>query len=143
MSSVEATLRETITREGVHVVHVWAPWCDNSIHELAPVWAGFPERHPAASVSHVSVWADGDDGAAVLREHGVEVDAPGGGAVLVVPGPKPEKADRRTTLLGLPVTWIPTTWVFNRGGLLAYAFNYGEISAERLAQAVSDAGRDW
>ena len=62
---------------------------------------------------------------------------------MVVPGPKPEKADRRTTFLGLPVTWIPTTWVFNRGGLLATAFNYGELSAERLAQAIEDAQRDW
>ena len=138
MTSVETRLRETIAREGVHVVHVWAPWCDNSLHELEPVWAGFSRRHPAVTVSHVSIWADGDDGAAVLREHGVA-----DGEVLVVPGSKPEKADRRTTLLGLPVTWIPTTWVFNRGGLLATAFNHGEVSAERLAQAVDSAGRDW
>lgn len=138
MTEAEAALRERVESEGVHVVHVWAPWCDNSVNELAPVWAGFAERHPAATVTHVSVWADGDDGAAVLREHGVV-----GGAVLAVPGPKPEKADRRATLLGLRVTWIPTTWVFNRGGLLATAFNYGEVSAERLAEAVEGAGRDW
>ena len=142
MTSAETRLRETIAAEGVHVVHVWAPWCDNSLNELAPVWAG-ADRLPAASVTHVSVWADGDDGTDVLREHGVEVADGGGAAVLVVPGPKPEKADRRATLLDLPVTWIPTTWVFNRGGLLATAFNYGEVSAERLAQAVDDAARDW
>ncbi len=58
---------------------------------------------------------------------------------LVVEGPKPEKPDRRLTLLGLPVTWIPTTWVFNRGGLLATAFNYGEVSREQLAGAVEGA----
>ena len=138
MTSVETRLRETIAREGVHVVHVWAPWCDNSLHELEPVWAGFSRRHPAVTVSHVSIWADGDDGADVLREHGVE-----GVDVHVVPGPKPEKVDRRMTLLGLPVSWIPTTWVFNRGGLLAYAFNYGEITAEHLARAVRDAHSDW
>ena len=58
-------------------------------------------------------------------------------------GPKPEKPDRRLTLLGLPVSWIPTTWVFNRNGLLATAFNYGEVSAERLAEAVEGARSGW
>ena len=137
MTRIDAALRFTVEAEGVHVVHVWAPWCDNSIHELAPVWAGAAERLDA-SVSFVSIWAEGDDGADVLREHGVE-----GVDVHVVPGPKPEKVDRRMTLLGLPVSWIPTTWVFNRGGLLAYAFNYGEITAEHLARAVRDAHSDW
>ena len=145
MTSVEARLRERVGREGVHVVHVWAPWCDNSLNELRPVWAGAAERHPGVSVTHVSVWADGDDGADVLRAHGVEVEGParGGGAVLAVPGPKPAPPERRRTLLGLPVTWIPTTWVFNRGGLLATAFNYGEVSADRLAAAVDNAQRSW
>ena len=138
MTEAEAVLRETVSAEGVHVVHVWAPWCDNSLNELGPVWSSFAERHPGVSLTHVSVWSDGDDGADVLRAHRVE-----GGAVLAAPGPKPEKADRRLTLLGLPVTWIPTTWVFNRGGLLATAFNYGEVSAERLAAAVEGAARDW
>ena len=138
MTDVETALRETVGREGVHVVHVWAPWCDNSVNELAPVWAGAAERHPDASVTHVSVWSDGDDGADVLRAHGV-----GGGAVLALPGPKPAPPDRRLTLLGLPVTWVPTTWVFNRGGLLATAFAYGEVTADQLAQAVEGAGRSW
>ncbi|MDT0632770.1 TlpA family protein disulfide reductase [Rubrivirga litoralis] len=140
-TAADAALRETIQSEGVHVVHVWAPWCDNSLNELAPVWAGVvPGR--AASVTHVAVWSDGDDGADVLREYDVEVGGRGG-AVLAVPGPKPAPPERRLTLLGLPVTWIPTTWVFNRGGLLATAFNYGEVSADALAAAIDGAGRSW
>ena len=138
MTSVEDALRERVGREGVHVVHFWAPWCDNSLNELGPVWADAAERHPDASITHVSVWADGDDGADVLRAHGVA-----GGAVLVVPGPKPAPPERRLTLLGLPVTWIPTTWVFNRGGLLATAFGYGETTAGQLAAAIEGAQRDW
>ena len=138
MTSAEARLRETTRAEGVHVVHVWAPWCDNSLNELGPVWAGVAARHPGVSVTHVAVWSDDDDGADVLRAHGVE-----GGAVLAVPGPKPAPPERRLTLLGLPVTWIPTTWVFNRGGLLATAFNYGEVSADGLAAAVEGARRSW
>ena len=123
-------LREAVARPGVHLVHVWAPWCDDSLRELEPVWAG---TTGADSVTFVTVWNDGASGADTLRRHGVSVPE------VVVPGPKPEKADRRTTLLGLPVTWIPTTWVFNRGGLLAYAFNYGEVTADQLAQAVAGA----
>ena len=143
MTDAEAALRETVRAEGVHVVHVWAPWCDNSVRELGPVWAGAAERHREATVTHVSVWSDGDDGADVLRAHGVAVGGPGGGAALAVPGPKPAPPERRLTLLGLPVTWVPTTWVFNRGGLLATAFNYGEVTADQLASAVEGAQRSW
>ena len=125
-------LRRAVERPGVHVVHVWAPWCGDSLDELGPVWS---RPVDADSVTFATVWNDGASGADVLAEHGV--DAP----EVVVPGPKPEKAERRSTLLGLPVTWIPTTWVFNRGGLLAYAFNYGTVTADRLAQAVADAQR--
>ena len=133
-ADADRQLREAVARPGVHVVHVWAPWCDNSLRELEPVWAG---DTGADSVTFATVWNDGASGADALRQHGVSVPE------VVVPGPKPEKADRRLTLLGLPVTWIPTTWVFNRGGLLAYAFNYGEITADQLAEAVADARRTW
>ena len=136
MTDADAALRGTVESPGVHVVHVWAPWCDNSLHELRPVWAE-PARLGADSVTFVTVWTDGASGAGVLKEYGVEVPE------VVVPGPKPEPEHRRATLLGLPVTWIPTTWVFNRGGLLATAFNHGEVSAARLAEAVQGARSRW
>ncbi len=116
------------------MVHVWAPWCDNSLHELAPVWA---HDAGADSVTFVTVWNEGRSGAETLREHGVSAPE------IVMPGSKPEPPDRRMTLCGLPVTWIPTTWVFNRGGLLATAFNHGEITREQLAAAVDGARADW
>lgn len=137
MTDAERTVSEAISREGVHVVHVWAPWCDNSLNEHGPVWQGFAARHPDASLTFVTVWNEGASGADRLGADGIAA------AEVVVPGPKPEKADRRMTFLGLPVTWIPTTWVFNRGGLLAYAFNYGELSADELARAIEAAGKDW
>ena len=137
MTDPEQTVHDTISREGVHVVHVWAPWCDNSLHEHGPVWSGFGDRHPDVSLTFVTVWNGGASGADVLRADGIEAPE------VVVPGPKPEKADRRMTFLGLPVTWIPTTWVFNRGGLLATAFNHGEVSADRLAEAIEAAQSDW
>ena len=134
---VDAALREIVSADGVHLVHVWAPWCGNSLHELRPVWA---QHHAlgADSVTFVTVWNDGEDGSEVLEEHGVR-----GIPEVVVPGAKPEKEDRRLALLGLPMTWIPTTWVFNCGGLLAYAFGYGEGTAARLAEAVRDARSGW
>jgi len=51
-------------------------------------------------------------------------------------------ADRLNTFLGLPVTWIPTTWVF-RDGKLRVAFNYGEIRFPVLQQMMADAERAW
>ena len=137
LSAVDAALRETVAADGVHVVHVWAPWCDNSLNEHAPVWSDLA-RLGADSVTFVTVWNEGESGADTLAESGVT-----GVRELVVEGPKPEKPDRRLTLLGLPVSWIPTTWVFNRNGLLATAFNYGEVSAERLAEAVEGARSRW
>ena len=134
LAETDRQLRQAIAGDGVHVVHVWAPWCDNSLHELSPVWA---RDTGADSITFVTVWNDGESGADTLRQHGV--DAP----EMVVPGPKPDKAERRMTLLDLPVTWIPTTWVFNRGGLLATAFSYGEITADRLVQAIADARSSW
>ena len=134
---VDAALRETTEAEGVHVVHVWAPWCDNSLHEHGPVWAGWAGLG-ADSVTFVTVWNDGEPGAETLRGTGVE-----GVREVVVPGPKPDPPDRRLRLLGLPVTWIPTTWVFNRGGLLATAFNHGEVTRSRLVEAIGAARADW
>lgn len=126
----EAALRAAVERPGIHVVHVWAPWCGDSLAELVPVWAG---DVGADSVTFATVWSDGASGAGLLAAHGVTA------AEVIVPGPKPDPPDRRTTLLGLPVSWVPTTWVFNRAGLLAFAFNYGTLTADRLADAVAGA----
>lgn len=139
MTDAEKRVQETVSQDGVHVVHVWAPWCDNSTEELAAGWAGVVERHPDVSFTFVTVWNDSEVDEATLAEHRI----PDRVARVVVPGPKPEKADRRMTLLGLPVTWIPTTWVFNRNGLLAFAFNYGEASPTQLDAAITGAASDW
>ncbi|WP_412060608.1 TlpA family protein disulfide reductase [Rubrivirga sp. IMCC45206] len=137
MTDADTTLRSTVSADGVHVVHVWAPWCDNARHEHAPVWRGWRDLG-ADSVTFVTVWSDGESGAGVLAEDGVE-----GVAEVVIPGPKPEKPDRRLTVLGVPVSWTPTTLVFNRNGLLATAFGYGEVTAEQLERAIDGARSGW
>ena len=50
----DTALREIVSADGVHVVHVWAPWWDNSLNEHGPVWSGF-QTLGADSVTHLSV----------------------------------------------------------------------------------------
>ncbi len=111
-TAAEARVRAVIAQDGVHVVHFWAPWCDNSTAELGAGWYEVVERHPDVSFTFVTLWNDGEVGEATLARYAI----PAGVERLVVPGPNPPRAERRTTFLGMPVTWIPTTWVFNRNG---------------------------
>ena len=141
LTEAERTVFETVTAEGVHVVHLWAPWCGNSRAGLETGWYEAVEAHPDVSFTFVTIWNDGDDGAEALRRYGIPERA----TVLAQPdrGPSADPDARRRTFLGLPLSWTPTTWVFNRGGKLAYAFNYGEVSAEMLEQAIRDAQDAW
>lgn len=138
-SPAEAAVRAIVTQEGVHVVHFWAPWCDNSVNELAAGWYEVVEAHPDVTFTFVTVWNDGALGSEALAHYGI----PERVRRVVVDGPRPAADERRMTFLGLPVTWIPTTWVFNRGGLLATAFSYGEATPDELTAAIASAGRDW
>ena len=139
LSDAEAAVQATIARDGVHVVHFWAPWCDNSTAELAGGWYEVVERHPDVSFTFVTVWNDGEVGESTLARYAI----PERVARLVVPGVQPPKGERRTTFLGLPLTWIPATWVFNRNGQLATAFNYGEATPEQLDAAIAGAASAW
>ena len=139
LTAAERTVQATIARDGVHVVHFWAPWCDNSTAELGAGWYEVVERHPDVSFSFVTVWNDGEVGESTLQRYAIPERA----ERLVVPGVQPPKAERRMTFLGMPVSWIPTTWVFNRNGQLATAFNYGEVTPEQLDAAITGAASDW
>lgn len=141
LTSAEEAVQATIQRPGVHVVHFWAPWCGNSISELESGWYEVVEAHPEVSFTFVAIWNDGEDGEAMLRRYGI----PESVAVLAQPdlGPSASKSLRRRTFLGLPLSWTPTTWIFNREGRLAYAFNYGEVSADMLQTAIDHAQNDW
>ena len=140
-TATEAAVAATIQGEGVHVVHFWAPWCGNSRAEFESGWYEVVEANPDVSFSFVTIWNDGRDGAETLRRYGIPERA----AVYAQPdrGPSADRSLRRTTFLGLPLSWTPTTWVFNRGGKLAYAFNYGEVTPEQLTQAIEDARDAW
>ena len=145
VTETEAAVRATVAVGGVHVVHLWAPWCGNSRVELADGLYEVVEGHPDVTFSFVAIWNDGRDGAAMLSRYGIAPTDDGRVSVYAQPdrGPSADRALRRTTFLGLPLSWTPTTWVFNREGRLAYAFNYGEVTPEMLATAIDHAGRSW
>jgi hypothetical protein len=139
LTSVEAAVRAQVAQDGVHVVHFWAPWCDNSLNELRAGWYEVVDAHPDASFTFVTIWNDGEVGEDALTRFAI----PDRVTRLVVDGARPLREDRRMTFLGLPVSWIPTTWVFNRNGLLATAFNHGEATPAQLNEAIEAAGRSW
>lgn len=141
---VEQRVRQKIQTDGVHVVHFWAPWCSNSINEMKQGWYELVENYADSTnvdFTFVTVWNNGESGRAemdtyAIPENVVELkQADFGNSEL--------KANRRYTFMGLPLTWIPSTWVFNRNGKLAYAFNYGEQSIPALQQAIEDAKKHW
>ena len=139
-TQTEARVRDAIQSGGIQVVVFWAQWCSNSISQLTRGLAESVEQHEDVGFTFVSLWDEGRDGAGTLRDHGVPARA----LVLGQPGVGEEapKELRRKEFLGLPVTWIPTTWVF-REGHLAYAFNYGEVTRDQLDTALSGARNDW
>lgn len=140
-TDVEAAVEAAVQGDGVHVVHFWAPWCGNSRAEFESGWYEVVEANPDVSFTFVTIWNDGRDGEATLRRYGI----PERVAVYAQPdlGPSADRANRRTTFLGMPLSWTPTTWIFNRRGKLAYAFNYGEVSAEMLVTAIGHARDEW
>ena len=140
-TDAEQRVSEIIAQNGVHVVHFWAPWCPNSIAELDAGWSGLVADHPETSFTFVTVWNNGKDGQSELDERAlperVEV------LTQLDRGDSSDKSKRRKTFLDLPMTWIPTTWVFHKNGELAYAFNYGELDMAQVAKAIEQVRADW
>ncbi len=141
MTPAEKRVADILKEDGIHLVHFWAPWCDNSIAELRNGWYELVERHPDVSVTFVTIWNDGESGRETMDRYGL----PPRVVELTLEdfGPSEDKAQRRRSFLGLPVTWVPTTWVFHHNGELAFAFNYGELEMDQLDRAIADARSDW
>lgn len=137
-TEAEAFVQERLRTDGLHVVHFWAPWCPNSEQELANGWAGLVADNPDVTFTFVTVWNDTQKGAAQLDEYNL----PDRVAEIPQPdlGPSDAPANRRQSFLSLPVTWIPSTWIFHNNGELAFAMNYGEMKMGTL-QSLLDATR--
>ena len=139
-STGEQQVAEAIKAPGLSVVHLWAPWCSNCQAELkSGGWTKMVRDNPETKFLFVSIWNSGDDGRAVLKKY--EIGDQANVTIAADPGPR-SGSEKLKRFLDLPVTWIPTTWVF-KGGDLRYALNYGEVRFSVLQQFLEDSKSEW
>ena len=140
--TVEQQVAEAVKLPRVTVVHFWAPWCPNCTAELRNSgWSTFIDTNAEVDFIFVTVWRDtAGDGLALLAKNGVGPQK--NFTALVHENASKKREDKLGTFLGLPLSWIPTTWVF-RDGKLRYALNYGELRFPILQQLVRDTSDKW
>ena len=139
-SAAEQQVRDAIKAPDPTVVHLWAPWCSNCQAELKNGgWLKMVKENPKTIFIFVSVWNNGNDGRAMLERFGLTNQA----NVVVTADPGPRSGDGKIKQFGgLPLSWIPTTWVY-KGGDLRYALNYGEVRFPVLQQFLQDSESEW
>jgi thiol-disulfide isomerase/thioredoxin len=139
--SLEREVTAIVAGPQVTVVHFWAPWCPNCRAEMTPDgWARFIADNPETKFVFINIWHKGQDPRPRLQAAGLGSQ---GNLILRTHfNPSRLAADRLNIFLDLPVTWVPTTWVF-RDGKLRVAFNYGEIRFPVLQQMMDDARNEW
>ena len=138
---LEKEVGDLVAGPQVTVVHFWAPWCPNCRAEMTPDgWAKFVAANPAVKIVLINIWHKGQDPQPQLVQAGL--GAQPNLVLFTHPNASRLAADRLSSFLGLPITWIPTTWVY-RDGKLRAAFNYGEIRFPILQQMVDDANDKW
>ena len=136
----EQTVVAGIKSDGLTVVHLWAPWCSNCQAELKSAgWTKMVKENPNVKFYFVSIWNNGADGKSMLARFGL-TDQPNV-SILADPGPRTGDAKIKQ-FANMPVSWIPTTWVY-KGGDLRYALNYGEVRFPVLQQFIEDSNSEW
>ena len=139
-SAIEQQVAAATKSGGVTVVHFWAPWCPNCKEELANGgWSGLIAANPKVNFVFVTIW-NPVDGRALLEKNGVGAEK--NFKLLLHPHASRKRDEKVAELLGLPISWIPTTWVF-RDGQLRFAMNYGEFRFPMLAQLIRDSSDSW
>jgi thiol-disulfide isomerase/thioredoxin len=139
-AELEHTLADATKSKSVTVVHFWAPWCPNCKDELANGgWSSFIAANPDVNFVFVTIW-NAKDGHELLAKNGVGAEK--NFQLLLHPNGSRERGQKVAELLGLPISWIPTTWIF-RNGKLCYAMNYGELRFPVLSQLIRDASDTW
>ncbi|HVI82002.1 MAG TPA: thioredoxin family protein [Chthoniobacterales bacterium] len=136
----EQEVVKAIKSPDLSVVHLWAPWCSNCQAELENGgWLKMVKTNPQVKFYFVSVWNDGGDGKSMLQRFQI-VDQPN---VTILADPGPRRGDNKVKqFAGMPLSWIPTTWVYKEGDL-RYALNYGEVRFDVLQQFIEDSKNEW
>lgn len=139
--ALEKRVMEIVASKDVTIVHLWAPWCGNCRAEMVNGgWAKFAAANPETKIVFINIWHRGMDPAPKLEDGGLKE---GGNLLLLThPNPSSKAADRLGRFLDLPITWIPTTWIF-REGKMRFAFNYGEMRFDILQTLVNDSRSAW
>jgi len=139
-SSTEQAVLAAIKSPQPTVVHLWAPWCSNCQAELKTGgWTKMVNENPQVKFYFVSIWNDGQDGRAMLGKFGIATQP----NVTILADPGPRRGENKVKqFAGLPLSWIPTTWIY-KGGDLRYALNYGEVRFPVLQQFLADSQSEW
>lgn len=140
-TEAEAFVQNRIQKDGLHVVHFWAPWCPNSRNELDNGWGTLVADNPNVTFTFVTVWNDNQDGVSVLNQYNL----PERVAEVTQPdlGPSDTESNRRHSFLSIPMTWIPSTWIFHNNGELAFALNYGEMEMNTIQSLLDVTRKEW
>lgn len=138
---LEKEITGVVAGPQVTVIHFWAPWCPNCKAEMAPEgWAKFIGDNPKVHFVFINVWHKNEDPKPKLAAAGLGSQA--NLRLITHPNASRLAADRVNEFMGLPLTWLPSTWVY-REGRLRFAFNYGEIRFPVLQQLVDDTTKKW
>jgi thiol-disulfide isomerase/thioredoxin len=139
-SPAEQAVLVAIKSPQTTIVHLWAPWCSNCQAELKTSgWTKMINENPQVKFYFVSVWNDGQDGRGLLNKFRI-ADQPN---VTILGDPGPRRGENKIKQFGgLPLSWIPTTWIY-KGGDLRYALNYGEVRFPVLQQFLTDSQSEW
>jgi thiol-disulfide isomerase/thioredoxin len=139
-SPTEQKVLDAIKSPDLSVVHLWAPWCSNCQTELKTGgWTKILNENPNVKFYFVSIWNDGQDGRAMLKKFNI-ADQPN---VTILADPGPRRGESKIKqFAGLPLSWIPTTWIYKDGDL-RYALNYGEVRFSVLQQFLEDSQSEW
>ena len=138
-SPAEQKVLEATKSKDLSVVHLWAPWCSNCQTELKNGgWLKIVKDNPQVHFYFVSVWNGGEDGRAMLKKFEL-ADQPN---LTILADPGPRGKDHIKQFVGMPLSWIPATWVY-KGGDLRYALNFGEVRFPVLQQFLEDSQSEW